>query len=130
MVSAKIAIGSVRLGVMALLLAVAAEAEAQVYHPALFDRVEQAPSLALDHSPAAMHELQHESDPSEGFSKRRANGAAAESQPERWMLYGRFGLVKFRNDFDPQGGGAQFTWRNTGPGLGGKKLFIGFQRRF
>jgi hypothetical protein len=28
------------------------------------------------------------------------------------------------------GVGAQVTWRNTGPGLGGKKLFIGFQRRF
>ena len=130
MLSAQIAIGSVRVGVMALLLVAAAEANAQVYHPALFDRVEPAPSLVLGHSPAAMHELQHESDPSEGFSKRRANGVASESQPERWMLYGRFGLVKFRNDFDPQGSGTQLTWRNTGPGLGGKKLFIGFQRRF
>jgi hypothetical protein len=130
MLSAQIAIGSVRVGVMALLLAVAAEASAQRYQPALFERVEPAPSLALGHSIAAMHELQHEWDPSEGFSKRRANAAVQVGQPERWMLYGRFGLLKFRNDLDPQGGGTQFTWRNTGPGLGGKKLFIGFQRRF
>jgi hypothetical protein len=130
MSSAQIAIRSVRLGVTSLLLAVAAEASAQVYHPALFERVEQAPSLALGHSSAAMHELQHESDPSEGFSKRRADGVIQVGQPERWMLYGRFGLLKFRNDLDPQGGGTQLTWRNTGPGLGGKKLFIGFQRRF
>jgi hypothetical protein len=130
MSSAQIAIRSVRLGVMSLLLVVAAEASAQVYHPALFERVEQAPSLALGHSSAAMHELQHESDPSEGFSKRRADGVIQVGQPERWMLYGRFGLLKFRNDLDPQGGGTQLTWRNTGPGLGGKKLFIGFQRRF
>jgi hypothetical protein len=64
------------------------------------------------------------------FSKRRAQGPNPVIQQERWTLYGRFGLVRFRNDFDPNGVGAQVTWRNTGPGLGGKKLFIGFQRRF
>jgi hypothetical protein len=129
MVSAQIAIGSVRVGVTALLLVAAAEASAQVYHPASFERVEQAPSFALGHS-AFMNALEQESDSFDGFSKRRASGAVQDTQPERWMLYGRFGLVKFRNDFNPQGGGAQMTWRNTGPGLGGKKLFIGFQRRF
>jgi hypothetical protein len=64
------------------------------------------------------------------FSQRRAQGVTPVIQQERWMLYGRFGLVRFRSDFDPHGAAAQVTWRNTGPGLNGKKLFIGFQRRF
>jgi hypothetical protein len=98
----------------ALLLVLSADAGAQAYYPAMHDNVEQALDVDIF----------------EGFSKRRAQGIAPVAQQERWMLYGRFGLVKFRNDFNPQGGGAQVTWRNTGPGLGGKRLFIGFQRRF
>jgi hypothetical protein len=131
MSSAQIAIRSVRVGVMTLLLVVAAEASAQVYHPALLEYVEQAPPLVLGHSPTAMHALEHGSDSFDGFSKRRADGVVRVGQPQRWMMYGRFGLVKFRSDLDSQGSsGTQVTWRNTGPGLGGQRFFIGFQRRF
>jgi hypothetical protein len=86
-----------------------------------------------DASAQALHDpLQDDLDTLQAFSfsKRRAQSAIPVIQQERWALYGRLGLVRFRNDFDPNGSGAQVTWRNTGPGLGGKKLFIGFQRRF
>ena len=96
--------------IAALLLLGCAEASAQALHDPLQDDLDALEAFS--------------------FSKRRAQGATPVIQQERWMLYGRFGLVRFRNDFDPNGGGAQVTWRNTGPGLGGKKLFIGFQRRF
>jgi hypothetical protein len=132
MFSATHAIRSAAPVIAALLLVVCADASAQAaYYTSTLERVEQPAALALARSPA-MRALQDDLDTLEelSFSRQRAQGITPVLQQERWMLYGRFGLVRFRGDLDPQGAGAQVTWRNTGPGLVGKRLFIGFQRRF
>jgi len=69
-------------GMMALLLAVAGEAAAQAYHPASLDRLEQAPP-----------------------GERRAERFGPLERSEGWRLYGRFGLLNFQNEPDPNGSG-------------------------
>jgi hypothetical protein len=61
--------------------------------------------------------------------KRRADGLRPLERPESWMLYGRFGLLNFQNQLDPDNSGMRFTLRRTGPGLGGK-IYVGIHRRF
>jgi hypothetical protein len=43
--------------------------------------------------------------------------------------YGRFGLLNFQNEPDPNGSGIQVSWRRTGPALG-TKIYVGIHRRF
>jgi hypothetical protein len=138
MLLAGIAMRSAKPGVMALLLVAAVEAAAQAYRPASLDGVERAPPHVLGLSPSAVRALhqEHEMDLQafdgfDGFGgKRRADGIRVLERPAPWTLYGRFGLVKFQNELDPHSSGMQLTWRNTGPGLGGKKLFVGLRRSF
>jgi hypothetical protein len=44
-------------------------------------------------------------------------------------VYGRFGLLNFQNEPDPNGSGIQVSWRRTGPALG-TKIYVGIHRRF
>jgi len=93
-------------GVMALLLAVAGEAAAQAYHPASLERFEQAPP-----------------------GERRAERFGPLERSEGWRLYGRFGLLNFQNEPDPNGSGIRINWRRTGPALG-TKIYVGIHRPF
>ena len=134
MSTAGIAMRSAKPGVMALLLVVAAEVGAQAYHPASLERFEQAPPHLLGLSPSIVRafDQEHEMDLQalDAFGgKRRADGFGPLERPERWMLYGRFGLVNFQNQLGAESSGVQFTWRRTGPGLGGK-ISVGIHRRF
>ena len=104
----------VRPGVMALLLVATAEAAAQAYRPASLERFEQAP---MDLQALA------------AFDERRAERSSSLERSERWMLYGRFGLLNFQNELDPNGGGVQVGWRRAGPALG-TKIYVGIHRRF
>ena len=95
-------------GVMALLLVVVGEAAAQAYHPASLDMDLQ----ALD-----------------AFGERRAERFGPLERSEGWRLYGRFGLLNFQNEPDPNGSGIRVSWRRTGPALG-TKIYVGIHRRF
>ena len=95
-------------GVMALLLVVAGEAAAQAYHPA-----------SLDMDPQAL----------DAFGERRAGRFGPLERSEGWRLYGRFGLLNFQNEPDPNGSGIRVSWRRTGPALG-TKIYVGIHRRF
>ena len=131
--AAKITVRRILPGLTALLLAVAGEAAAQVYHPAELDRVEQAPPLVLRHSPDAMRVLEPDMDLralNGGYGNRRPAAAVNVERLQRWTLYGRYQLLNFKNELDPQSTGVQFTWRRTGPGSSGKKLFVGISRNF
>jgi hypothetical protein len=129
-----IAMRSARPGLMALLLVVAVGAAAQAYRPASLDRVEQAPPHLLGLSPSAVRALNQEREMDlqalDAFGgKRRADGLRPLERPESWTLYGRFGLLNFQNQPDPDSSGMRFSWRRTGPGLGGK-IYVGIHRRF
>src|SRR5467141_5367683 len=91
-------------GVMALLLAVAGEAAAQTYRPASHDDMDL---QVLD-----------------AFGERRAECFSPLERSEQWSLYGRFGLLYFQNQPDPNGSGVQVGLRRTGPALGAK-IYIG-----
>ena len=121
----------VRPGVMALLLVVAGEAAAQDYLPASLDRFEQAPPHVLAHSPSAIRALRHDMDLQalDAFGERRAERFGPLERSEGWRLYGRFGLLNFQNQSDPNGSGIRVSWRRTGPALG-TKIYVGIHRRF
>jgi competence protein ComGF len=107
-------------GIAALLLILTGQAAAQGPYPFAFEHAGQA---RLD------DDLQELS----GFAKRRVeriSGSDSLARTEPWTLYGRVGLVNFKNDLDASSGGPHFTWRSTGPGAGGKKFYLGIHRRF
>jgi hypothetical protein len=111
---------STRPAVMALLLVVAAGAAAQSLRPGSLDRLGQAAERE--------HEIDLQAlDAFEG--KRSAEGFRPLERPGPWTLYGRLGLLNFKNQLEPEGSGMQYSWRRTGPGLGGR-LYVGLHRRF
>jgi hypothetical protein len=116
---------------MALLLVVSEQVAAQAYHPASLDRFEQAPPHVLANSPSAIRALGHDMDLQalDAFEERRAERFSPLERSERWRLYGRFGLLNFQNEPDPNGSGIQVSWRRTGPALG-TKIYVGIHRRF
>jgi hypothetical protein len=116
---------------MVLLLMVAGEVAAQTYHPASLDRFEQAPPHVLANSPSAVRALGHDMDLQalDAFAERRAERFGPLERSEGWRLYGRFGLLNFQNQPDPNGSGVQVSWRHTGPALG-TKIYVGIHRRF
>jgi hypothetical protein len=128
---AEISTHRVVLCAMALLIVVAGEAAAQVYHPASLERFEQAPPPALAQSPSAIRALGRDMDLQalDAFAERRAERFSSLGRSERWRLYGRFGLLNFQNELDPNGSGVQVSWRRTGPALG-TKIYVGIHRRF
>ena len=118
-------------GVMALLLVVAGKAAAQAYHPAALERFEQAPPHVLAHSPSAIRALGHDMDLQalDAFAERRAERFGSLERSEGWRLYGRFGLLNFQDEPDPNGSGIRVSWRRTGAALG-TKIYLGIHRRF
>lgn len=50
-------------------------------------------------------------------------------RPESWKFYGRVGPMYFQNQLEPRAQGFQFSWRRTGPNLGGR-LYLGIHRSF
>ena len=91
-------------GVMALLLVVAGEAAAQAYRPASLEQFD-------------------------AFGEQRAGRFSTLERSTGWRLYGRFGLLNFQDELDPNGSGVQVSWRRTGPALGAK-IYVGIHRRF
>ena len=131
MKAAKIPMRRVMPGVMALLLVAAGEAAAQAYRPASLDQFEQAPPHVLAQSPSAIRALGHDMDLQalDAFGEQRAGRFSSLERSKGWRLYGRFGLLNFQDELDPDGGGVQVSWRRTGPALGAK-IYVGIHRRF
>jgi len=50
-------------------------------------------------------------------------------RPQPWKLYGRLGPINFQNQLEPVPQGVQFSWRRTGPGLGGR-VYFGITKTF
>ena len=66
------------------------------------------------------------------FDGRRSVDRYQRSETERaqpWRLYGRLGPMYFQNQMDAPAQGLQFSWRRTGPNLGGR-IYIGIHRTF
>jgi hypothetical protein len=122
MSSAVVAVRSARASLTGLLLALALvglapEAAAQAYHPATLAGIDREREFDL-----------------QAFDAFRAKRPAAEDsralkRPDAWTLYGRLGLMNFQNQLDSSGGATQFSWRRTGPALGGR-IYVGIRRSF
>ena len=97
----------------------------------------EAPPLALALSDGQMRRLEQEFRDEiqalDAFARQRPAGAASSGSAERpgpWMLYGRLGPLRFRNELDLQSpGGMRFGLGGGGPRLTGR-INIGIHRRF
>jgi len=66
------------------------------------------------------------------FDGRRSVDRYARTETERpqpWTVYGRLGPMHFQNQTEAPSQGLQFSWRRTGPSLGGR-VYIGIHRTF
>jgi hypothetical protein len=130
----EVAIRSASLAAMVLLLVIAVDASAQGYRPGSLDVVEQGPAHLLGFSPSAPRAFEQEREMdlqalNAYVGKRRAAGPRPVERAGHWTLYGGLGLVNFHNQLDPGGEGVKFSWRRSGPGLGGR-IHLGIHRRF
>lgn len=114
------------------------DAAAQLYRPERLHPSEAAaPMLNLSLSPASIQALNDELEDDlralDAFSGGRRGidrfprGHEAHGS---WRLYGRFYLVNFQNKIDRPGSSTSFTWRRTGPKIGGTRIFIAVHRKF
>jgi hypothetical protein len=100
-----------------------------------FDR-DDAPARVQNFTGGTLRSLEHEFRADlfvlGAFDGRRSvdrydRAAAERAQP--WKLYGRLGPMHFQNQVEPPTQGMQFSWRRTGPNLGGR-VYIGIHRTF
>jgi hypothetical protein len=121
---------------MALLLALSSVAQAQTPRPEPINRLESAPSLVLALSPGQIRKLSVEFD--EDLRALDAFAGAPDAdrisrspeRPGRWTLYGRLGLLNFRNQMDEADeDGMRFGLKRSGPRLTGK-IYVGIHRRW
>jgi hypothetical protein len=100
-----------------------------------FDRPD-APALVHNFTGGTLRTLEHEFQADlyvlGAFDGRRSVDRFQRSELERaqpWRLYGRLGPMHFLNQMDAPTQGMQFSWRRTGPNLGGR-VYIGIHRTF
>jgi hypothetical protein len=124
---------------VALLALAPRTAAAQFNNP--FDR-NDAPFLVQNFTGGTVRSLEHEFQADlyvlGAFDGRRSVDRFQRSELERaqpWKLYGRLGPMHFQNMLEPQASrlqytqGLQFSWRRTGPSLGGR-VYVGIHRTF
>lgn len=124
---------------IALLLLLSNVAQAQNPRPEPGERAESAPVLALGLSPAQVRNLNVELDEDlralDAFSGVRGANRLSPSlvRPGQWILYGRLGVLNFRNrmdEVDPEGvGRLRFSFRRSGPKLTGR-VYLGIHRQW
>ena len=124
---------------IALLLLLSNVAQAQNPRPEPSERAESAPVLALGLSPGQVRNLNIELDEDlralDAFSGVRGadNLSRSLELPGRWILYGRLGVLNFRNrvnEVDPEGvGRLRFSFRRSGPKLTGR-IYLGIHRQW
>jgi hypothetical protein len=113
-----------------------AHCAAQMYRPERAATPQDGPSVNLQLSMAAIDVLNAELDDDfrtlDAFSKKRGIDrlpTAAQLHGE-WKLYGRFYLVNFQNKLDEPETVTRFTWRRSGPRVGGARIYILLHRQF
>ncbi len=120
----------------ALALGWPATCAAQMYRPARGNPLELGPNANHALSPGAIDALNAELDDDfrqlDAFAKRRGIDRlpdAAQIHGE-WKLYGRFYLVNFQNKLEDSEASMRFTWRRSGPRIGGARVYILLHRQF
>jgi hypothetical protein len=114
--------------IVTVLLALAPRAAGAQSNP--FDRPD-APSFVTDFS-GAQRAQEQEFSADFAFTGQRRVDRFDISKLERaqpWKFYGRLGPLNFQNQLEPVPQGLQFSWRRTGPSLGGR-LYVGVHRTF
>jgi hypothetical protein len=113
----------------------AAAQSSSVFGSSPFDRYD-APALVHNFGGGAARSLEQEFQSDlyvlGAFDGRRSvdrYDRAATERAQPWRLYGRLGPMYFQNQMDAPAQGMQFTWRRTGPSLGGR-VYIGIHRTF
>jgi hypothetical protein len=126
-------------GIIAMLLALAPRVAAAQSNAGFgsnpFDR-DNAPALALSFGGGSVRsferDMQADLNALGAFSGRKSVDRFERSEVERpqpWQLYGRLGPMYFQNRLYSSDSGMQFSFRGTGPSLGGR-IYIGIHRTF
>lgn len=119
--------------VLAALLVLAPRAALAQSNP--FDR-DDAPALVQNFTGGTVRNLEREFQADlyvlDAFNgKKRVDrfDRATVERPQPWRLYGRLGPMHFQNQLEPHPQGFQFSWRRTGPNLGGR-VYLGIHKTF
>jgi hypothetical protein len=126
-------------GIIAMLFALAPRVAAAQFNPGFgsnpFDR-DNAPALALSFGGGSVRsferDMQADLNALGAFSGRKSVDRFERSEVERpqpWQLYGRLGPMFFQNRLYSSDSGMQFSFRGTGPSLGGR-IYIGIHRTY
>ena len=126
---------AITVALLALAPRVAAAQSNSVFGPNPFDRYDT-PALVQNFTGGTVRSLEHEFQADlyvlGAFDGRRSVDRYDRAEVERvqpWRLYGRLGPMHFQNQMDAPTQGMQFSWRRTGPSLGGR-VYIGIHRTF
>jgi hypothetical protein len=113
-----------------------ASCPAQMYRPERLPTTQYGPGFALNLSSASVDALNAEFDDDfrtlDAFAKRRGIDrlpSTAQLHGE-WKLYGRVYLVNFQHKIDQDENATRFTWRRSGPRIGGARIYILLHREF
>jgi hypothetical protein len=126
-------------GIIAMLLALAPRVAAAQFNPGSssnpFDR-DAAPALALSFGGGSVRSFERDMQADlyalGAFSGRKSVDRYERVEAERpqpWQFYGRLGPMYFQNRLYSSDSGMQFSFRGTGPSLGGR-IYIGIHSTF
>ncbi len=122
--------------VSALALGWPAIGEAQLYRPERPRAADYGPGLNLSLSAASIDALNAELDEDfrvlDSYAKRRGIDRLPTSAQlhGEWKLYGRVYLVNFQHKIEEDENATRWTWRRTGPRIGGARIYILLHRQF
>jgi hypothetical protein len=126
-------------GIIAMLFALAPRVAAAQFNPGFgsnpFER-DNAPALALSFGGGSVRsferDMQADLNALGAFSGRKSVDRYERVEAERpqpWQFYGRLGPMFFQNRLYSSDSGMQFSFRGTGPSLGGR-IYIGIHRTY
>ena len=124
-------------GIIVMLLALAPRVAAAQFNPGSgsnpFDR-DDAPALALSFGGGSVRSFERDMQSDlyalGAFSGRKSVDRferSAVERPQPWQFYGRLGPMYFQNRLDSNDSGVQFSFRRSGPSLGGR-IYVGIHR--
>jgi hypothetical protein len=126
---------AITVALLALAPCTAAAQAGSVFGSNPFDR-HDTPALVQNLTGGTLRSLEHEFQADlyvlGAFDGRRSVDRYDRAEVERarpWRLYGRLGPMHFQNEMAAPAQGMQFSWRRTGPSLGGR-VYIGIHRTF
>jgi hypothetical protein len=117
-------------------LAWAADCAAQLYRPERPAAREYGPELNLHLSTAGVEALNAEFDEDlrilNAFAQKRGMDRLPSSVQlhGEWKLYGRLYLINFQHRIDDSEAKTRWSWRRSGPRIGGARVYIRMHREF